>query len=166
MLLTRKLLIQRFLLVKLKSSFAGVTGWPFKNINVPLVISTSRSFPHSLLITGFVTRLTRWVPLVAQEQLTLPEHLSSLPVLSGVCVARSLVLCVCCVDRCLSFCPFPLCLNFNRPIQRFFLDRVQLLKQGYATLRMKSLLHCRHHNLVDRYEISISQMTMNLLFST
>jgi len=25
---------------------------------------------------------------------------------SGVCVARSLVVCVCIVDRCLSFCPF------------------------------------------------------------
>ena len=30
----------------------------------------------------------------------------SLFVFSGVCVTRSLVLCVCCVDRCLSFCPF------------------------------------------------------------
>jgi hypothetical protein len=33
----------------------------------------------SRLITGFVTRLTRWVPLVEQELLILPEHLSSLP---------------------------------------------------------------------------------------
>jgi hypothetical protein len=48
---------------------------------VPLVINTSRSFPHSRLITGFVTRLTRRVPLVEQELLTLPEHLSSPPVL-------------------------------------------------------------------------------------
>ena len=28
------------------------------------------------------------------------------PVFSGVGVTRSLVLCVCFVDRCLSFCPF------------------------------------------------------------
>ena len=41
-----------------------------------------------------------------QELLTLPEHLSSHPVFSGVHVTRSLVLCVCIVDRCLSFCPF------------------------------------------------------------
>ena len=34
---------------------------------------TCRSFPHSLIITGFVTRL------VGQEQPTLPEHLSSPP---------------------------------------------------------------------------------------
>jgi hypothetical protein len=64
------------------------------------------SFPHSRFITGFVTRLTRWVPLVEQEMLTLPEHLSSHPVFSGVRVTRSLVLYVCCVDRCLSFCTF------------------------------------------------------------
>jgi hypothetical protein len=40
---------------------------------------------------------------VEQELLTLPEHLSSPPVFSGVRVTRSLVLCVCFVDRCLSF---------------------------------------------------------------
>ena len=49
---------------------------------IPLVVNTSRSFPHSRLITGFVTRLTR-VPLVEQELLTLPEHLSSPPFLLG-----------------------------------------------------------------------------------
>jgi hypothetical protein len=69
-----------------------------------------RSFLHSWPITGFVIRLTRRVPLVAQEQLTIPEHPSSVLVFSGVCVTRSLVLCVCFVDHCLSFCPFlPLC---------------------------------------------------------
>ena len=36
---------------------------------IPLVINTPRSFPHSQLITGFLTRLTRRVPL--------PEHLRS-----------------------------------------------------------------------------------------
>jgi hypothetical protein len=41
---------------------------------VPFGVSTSRSFPHSCLITGFVTRLTQWVPLVEQELRTLPEH--------------------------------------------------------------------------------------------
>ena len=47
-----------------------------------------------LLITGFVTRLTQWVPLVEQELLTLLEHLSSFPIFKGVCVTRSLVFCV------------------------------------------------------------------------
>ena len=73
---------------------------------VPLVVNTSRSFPHSWLITGFVTRLTRRVSLVEQELPSLQEHLSSPPVVSGVEVAGSLVVFVCFVDRCLSFCPF------------------------------------------------------------
>jgi hypothetical protein len=77
LLLTRKPLIQGFLLVKLKSSLRKFYGhhhlWPLWNIcvtndhgYVPLV-NTSRSFPHSWLITRFVTRstrLTRRVPLV------------------------------------------------------------------------------------------------------
>jgi len=72
----------------------------------------SRSFSNSWLIIGFVTRLTRQVPLVEQELLTLPEHLSSPPVFSGVRVTRSLVLCVCFVDRCLYFFFWPLCCLF------------------------------------------------------
>ena len=54
----------------------------------------------------YITKLTRRVSLVEQELPTLPEHLGSPPVLSGVRVTRSLVLCVCFVDRCLSFCTF------------------------------------------------------------
>jgi len=37
---------------------------------------------------------------------TLPEHLGSPQVFSGIRVTRSLVLNVCFVDRCLSFCTF------------------------------------------------------------
>ena len=54
-------------------------GWPLWNIcvtndhgYVPLFVNTSRFFPHSWLITGFVTRLTRRVSLMEQELLTLP----------------------------------------------------------------------------------------------
>jgi len=43
---------------------------------------------------------------VEQELLTLPEHLSSPPVVSGVRVSRSLVLYVCLVD--IVVCPFVL----------------------------------------------------------
>ena len=53
--------------------------------------------------------------------------LRSPPVFSGVCVTRSLVLCVCFVDRCLSFCPFffwPLCCLF-------FLDLLILITPSY-----------------------------------
>jgi hypothetical protein len=52
-----------------------------------------------------------------------------------------------------------------------FLVRAQLLtqklpKQGYVAPRLKSSLqklYSRHHNLVERYEISISQMTIDFL---
>jgi hypothetical protein len=109
-----KLLNQRFLRVQLKSPLRKSygLGWPLWIIcvtndhgYVPLVVNTSRSFPRSWLITGFVTKLTRRVSLVEQE-LTLPEHLSSPSVLSGVRVTRSLVLYVCFVDCCLFFCTF------------------------------------------------------------
>jgi hypothetical protein len=48
-------------------------------------------FLHSWLITGFVTRITWWVPHVEQELHTFPEHLSSSLVFIGDCVTRSLV---------------------------------------------------------------------------
>ena len=46
------------------------------------------------------------IQTVLQELHTLPEHLNSPPVFSGVRVTRSLVLYLCFVDRCLSFCTF------------------------------------------------------------
>ena len=64
------------------------------------MIFNVKTLPSSLLIHDFkyiiefVTRVTRQVSLVDQELLTLPEHLSSTLVISGVCVARSLVSCV------------------------------------------------------------------------
>jgi len=80
----------------------------------PRIYSTYRKhlLVLSSFITRFVTRLTRRVPLVEQELFTLPEHLSSSPMFSGVRVTRSLVLCVCFVDRCLSFFLWPLCCLF------------------------------------------------------
>ena len=52
------------------------------------------------------TFLFHIIALVEQELLTLPEHLSSPPVFSGVHVnTRSLILCVCFVDH---LCPFVL----------------------------------------------------------
>jgi hypothetical protein len=57
-------------------------------------------------LSSTLSVLTRRVSLVEQEQLTLPEHLSSPPGFSGVRVTRSLGLYVCFVDRCLSFCTF------------------------------------------------------------
>ena len=73
-------------------------GQPLRNIcvtnyhgYVPPAESTSRSFPPLGLITRYVTVVMRQVSLVEQELLNLPEHPSSLPVFSGVRVARFLV---------------------------------------------------------------------------
>jgi hypothetical protein len=119
LLLTRKLLNQWFLLVKLKSPLRkfygrhqdlvdryGISVSQMATDICSTCRSTSRSFPQSWLFTGFVTSLTRRVQLVEQELLTLPEHLSSPPVFSRVRFTRSLVLLICFVDRCLSFCTF------------------------------------------------------------
>ena len=100
LLLTRKLLNQGFLLVK--SSLRKFYGRHHELVDrygisqndhgyVPLVVNTSRSFLVHELSPGFVTRLRRRVSLVEQELHTLPEHLSSPPVFSGVRVTRSLV---------------------------------------------------------------------------
>ena len=72
----------------------------------PLAVKTSRSFLHSRLFTLFLTRLTRRLPLVYQEQLTLPEHMSSPLDFNGVRITRSLVLYGCLLERCLPFSTF------------------------------------------------------------
>jgi len=69
----------------------------------PRICSTSSSFPHSWLITRFVTRGTRWVPLIEQELLTFPEHLRS-PLVLVVLVLLSLF--------CVVFCRPLCCLSF------------------------------------------------------
>jgi len=73
---------------------------------VPLVVITTRSLPHSWLITGFVTKVTQRVPHVEQELPTPPEHLSSRPFFSGNSVARSLVFYVMFLQ--IVVCPFVL----------------------------------------------------------
>ena len=80
-----------------------------------------KCFHHLWLITGFITRLTQCVPLVKQELLTLPEHLS---------VTQFLVLCVCFVDRCLSFCTFSFghCVICSSSIYRFWLPPFGIFK--------------------------------------
>jgi hypothetical protein len=59
---------------------------------------------------------------VDQELLTLPEHLSSPPVFSGVRVTRSFALYVCFVDRYCSFVLFRLAivLLHNHPLSNLF----------------------------------------------
>ena len=125
-------------------------SWPLWNIcvtnddgYVSLVVNTSQSFPHWWLITGFVTRLTRRMSPVKQELLTILEHPSSPPVLSGVHVTRSLVLCVCFIDRCLSCCTFSFChcVVCSSLICGFWLPLwyLQTLLNGMLYLSMKTM---------------------------
>ena len=88
------------------------------------------------LITGFVTRLTRRVSLVEQELFILPEHPSSPLVFSGVCDTQPLVLCVCFVDRCLSFWPLCICRAFAflaQVIKTYFI-RVMIFRCQLRTI--------------------------------
>ena len=87
------------------------------HVEVSLIYDHVEVFTSNVIIIKtkvFVTTLTRQVLLVEQELFTLPEHLSPLPIFSGIRVTRSLVLCVCFVDRCLSciFFFLPLCCLF------------------------------------------------------
>ena len=124
----------------------------------PLVTNTSRSFPRSWLITGFVTRLTRRVSLVEQELFTLPKHLSSPPICSGVRVTRSLIVYACFVDRYLSFCTFSLghCFVCSSLIYGFWLLLWHLQTPVYSLWYVDFLLQKtfiligqKLHNLVE-----------------
>ena len=75
----------------------------------------------SVLCSKFIT--DNDVQLFVIHMPTLPEHLSLLPVFRAVCVTRSLVLCACFVDCCLSFCTFSFdhCVVCSSSIYRFWL---------------------------------------------
>ena len=66
---------------------------------------------HDFHIKWWLCRLivTQQVPLVEQELLALPEHLSSPPGFSGVHVAKFLVFCVLFCRSLFFLCPFFLC---------------------------------------------------------
>jgi len=61
---------------------------------VPFVIIVIQSFPHSLLLAGFVTRVRRRVLLVEQEFMTIPEQLSSTPIFVGLMMLKLVFLSV------------------------------------------------------------------------
>ena len=79
--------------------------WHTNLWNRKLMIAVSDIF---LLVVSIITMnaVIDCDSLEEKELLTLPEHRSSSPVFSVVRVTRSWVLCVCLVDRFLSFCPF------------------------------------------------------------
>jgi hypothetical protein len=70
------------------------------------VVITIRSFPHYLLITGFVKGVTGRMLHMEQELPNLPEHLRSPRMLVGFALLDLQFSIYCFVDRCLSLCPF------------------------------------------------------------
>ena len=114
-------------------------------------------YQRQRLITGCVAGITRWVPLVELEQPTLPEHLSSPSVFSGVRVTRSLVLYVCFVDRCLFFYTF----SFGHCGCLFFFD-IRILFTSLVSSSSASWTTVRFFKI--KYTVFISG-TMLLKFS-
>jgi membrane-anchored protein YejM (alkaline phosphatase superfamily) len=86
---------------------------------------------------------------VEQELLTLPENLSSPPVLSGVCVTRSLVLYVCLIDRCLSFCTFSLVLSVLV---------MQFVKNNNKQMRNIDVLTQQNVMVINRIDLEVLQI--------
>ena len=62
---------------------------------VALVVNTSRSFPHFMTYHRICNQINTTGAIVEQALLTIPEHLSSAPVFSGVRVTRSLCVMFC-----------------------------------------------------------------------
>jgi hypothetical protein len=112
---------------------------------------------HSWLITGFVTRLTRRVPLVEHELLTLPEHLSSPPVFKGIRVTRSLVVCVCFVERCLSFVLFSFGHCFVCPSIYVFWFPLWYLQTLLVTNRCKCFVVVNDNRCFIYFSITLKQ---------
>jgi hypothetical protein len=91
---------------------------------------------------------------------TLPEHLSSPPVFSWIGVTRSLVLCACFVDRCLSFFFWPLCclsfidlqilinLWYLQTLHLVMFQKIYILGSGVVTTR------AHVHYVVTEYGIA------------
>ena len=84
----------------------------YRSMNWRITLNTSYfNYPFSIIKLFSIRLYPSWAPeftpqFLSQLDCTLPGHLSSPPVFSGVCVTQSLVLCVCFVDHCLSFCTF------------------------------------------------------------
>ena len=90
-----------------------------------------------------------------KELLTLPDHLSSPPVFSGIRVTRSLAVCVSFEDRCLSFCPFVLFLfaivlsvllrytNYDYPfgIFKLFLFKKDVVRTDFDIYVLIKVIH-------------------------
>ena len=91
-------------------------GWLVWNIFVKndhgyvlFVVNTSWSFRHSWLITGFVTRLTRRVPLAEQELLPFRRTWVHPRILVGSCYSIFSLMCIICRSLFVLLSVWPLC---------------------------------------------------------
>ena len=96
---------------------------PYTSFILIIFLQVQLGIKEKRLITRFVVRLTRWLPLVEQALRTLAEHLSLPTVFSGGRVTRYLALYVCFLDRCLAFCTFSFghCVVYSSSIYEFWL---------------------------------------------
>ena len=72
----------------------------------PVFCGVHAAHLNSFLCCVFFALFVFGQQFVPNELLTLPDHLSLPPVYSWIRATRSLVLCVCFLDRCLSLCSF------------------------------------------------------------
>jgi hypothetical protein len=100
----------------------------------PLSISRRKQIIHPLYLIKFTS--SRWKIEIC---IIYPSGAAEFtPVFSGVRVIRSLVLCVCFVDRCLSFCAFSFghCVGFFSSIYGFWLPLWYLQALLVSKLRL------------------------------
>ena len=117
-------------------------------------IAIKALFLYSILCLSVMLDYLSWrVPLVEQELLNSLGHLTSPPVFSGVRVTRSLVLCVCFVDRCLSLCLFffwPLYCVFFFDIRMFITFLIYIHIVSYCTVLFNSFIFGKCARFRDR----------------
>ena len=82
LLAMKQLLNQLFIVAKMKSSLGKLYGHPHDLVNrygiAVIQMTTNMLCVLFMIITGLVARVTRWVPCMEQELLTLAKHLISL----------------------------------------------------------------------------------------
>jgi hypothetical protein len=119
-------------------------------------------FDWSNSLWSFRNIASQLLILVEQERLTLPEHLSSPPGLSGVRVTRFLVLYVCFVDRCLSFCTFYFghCVVCSSSIYGFWLPLwyLQILLVNPTRHAYAPPSPCAHTTIIKNKELQLKSI--------
>jgi hypothetical protein len=118
--------------------------------NAALSWTSSWKTRHLITETG----LTRRVQLVQPAETAYPSGAPEFtPVFSGICVNQYLVLYVCFVDRCLSFCPFP----FGHCARRVKPGPWVLIAVGWANIQ---IVHYFDHGYLEEENWMIHSFTV------